>query len=101
LTVSVLGYLVTSKPVNTITNETMHFHTFVDSEGEWLDTIFFPETNRYHALTGKGFYAMKGKVVEEFGVYSVEVSECRKIGLRERADFPISYNPERLTAVIE
>jgi DNA polymerase-3 subunit alpha len=101
LKVSVLGYLVTSKPVNTITNETMHFHTFLDSEGEWLDTIFFPETNRYHALTGKGFYAMKGKVVEEFGIYSLEVSECRKIGLRERVDFPISHNPERLIAVNE
>jgi DNA polymerase III alpha subunit len=99
--VSVLGYLITSKPVNTITNETMHFHTFLDSEGEWLDTIFFPETNRYHALTGKGFYAMKGKVVEEFGVYSVEVTECRKIGLRERTDYPVSSDPKRLMAVNE
>src|SRR5450631_2002516 len=87
--VSVLGYLVTSKAVNTITNETMRFHTFLDSEGEWLDTIFFPITNRYQAVSGKGFYAMKGKVVEEFGVYSVEVTECRKLGPRERMDFPI------------
>lgn len=92
--VSVLGYLVTSKPVNTITNEQMYFHTFLDSEGDWLDTIFFPETNRYHSLTGNGFYAMKGKVVEEFGVYSVEVIECRKIGLRDRKDFPVTLNPE-------
>lgn len=86
--VSVLGYLITSKPVNTITNETMHFHTFLDSEGEWLDCIFFPNISRYYPVTGKGFYAMKGKVVEEFGVYSVEVTECRKIGLRERKAFP-------------
>ncbi|HEY4965388.1 MAG TPA: PHP domain-containing protein [Puia sp.] len=95
--VSVLGYLVTSKAVNTITNETMHFHTFLDSEGEWLDTVFFPGINRYHALTGKGFYAMKGKVVEEFGVYSLEVTECRKVGLRERSDFPVTLNAERVT----
>ena len=86
--VSVLGWLVTSKSVNTITNELMHFHTFLDADGEWLDTIFFPKTNQYHAVTGKGFYAMKGKVVEEFGVYSLEVTECRKIGLRERKGFP-------------
>ena len=72
----------------------MYFHTFLDSEGDWLDTIFFPEINRYHSLTGNGFYAMKGKVVEEFGVYSVEVIECRKIGLRDRKDFPVTLNPE-------
>ena len=72
--VSVMGYLITSKPVNTITNEVMHFHTFLDSEGEWLDCIFFPNTARDYPVTGKGFYAMKGKVVEEFGVYSVEVT---------------------------
>jgi DNA polymerase-3 subunit alpha len=95
--VSVLGYLVTSKPVNTITNETMHFHTFLDADGEWLDCIFFPNTSRYYPVTGKGFYAMKGKVIEEFGVYSVEVNECRKIGLRERNAFPNSLKADRLT----
>ena len=94
--VSVLGYLITSKPVNTITNETMHFHTFLDSEGEWLDCIFFPNTSRYHPVTGKGFYAMIGKVVDEFGVYSVEVTECRKIGLRERNAFPNKLKAESL-----
>jgi DNA-directed DNA polymerase III PolC len=94
--VSVMGYLITSKPVNTITNEIMHFHTFLDAEGEWLDCIFFPNTSRYHPVTGKGFYAMKGKVVEEFGVYSVEVTECRKIGLRERNAFPNMLNAESI-----
>jgi DNA polymerase-3 subunit alpha len=94
--VSVLGYLITSKPVNTITNEIMHFHTFLDSEGEWLDCIFFPNISRYHPVTGKGFYAMKGKVVEEFGVYSVEVTECRKIGLRERNAFPNTLKSESI-----
>jgi DNA-directed DNA polymerase III PolC len=99
--VSVLGYLVTSKPVNTITNEIMHFHTFLDAEGEWLDCIFFPNTSRYYPVTGKGFYAMKGKVVEEFGVYSVEVSECRKIGLRERNAFPNSLKAESLKPKVQ
>ncbi len=88
--VSVLGWLVTSKSVNTVTNEAMHFHTFLDSEGDWLDCIFFPATSRYYPVTGKGFYAMKGKVVEEFGVYSVEVCECRKIGLRDRNSYQVT-----------
>lgn len=28
---------------------------------------------------------MTGKVVEEFGVYSVEVTHCKKIGIKDRA----------------
>jgi hypothetical protein len=27
---------------------------------------------------------MKGKVVEEFGVFTVEVSYCKKVGIKER-----------------
>jgi DNA-directed DNA polymerase III PolC len=84
--VSVLGWLVTSKPVNTVSGQTMHFHTFLDAKGNWLDTIFFPETSRYNPVTGKGCYAMKGKVTEEFGVYSVEVTACKKIGMKLRTE---------------
>jgi DNA polymerase-3 subunit alpha len=84
--VKVLGYLVTSKPVHTVKKETMYFHTFIDSNGDWLDTIFFPPTASRYNVQGKGFYSMKGKVVEEFGVFSVEVNYCKKIGIRNRAD---------------
>jgi DNA polymerase-3 subunit alpha len=74
----------------------MHFHTFLDANGEWIDTIFFPNTSRYYPVTGKGFYAMKGKVVVEFGVYSIEVTECRKVGLRDRQSYPVELNTRRL-----
>jgi DNA polymerase-3 subunit alpha len=83
--VTVMGYLVTSKPVHTIRKETMYFHTFIDANGDWLDTVFFPQTASRYPVTGKGFYSMKGKVVEEFGVFSVEVNWCKKIGIRDRA----------------
>jgi len=99
--VSVLGYLVTSKPVNTLTNEIMHFHSFLDGEGEWLDTIFFPNINRHSAVSGKGFYAMKGKVSEEFGVCSIEVTECRKIGMRDRQDFPPTTVVQPFVSTVE
>jgi len=82
--VHILGYLVTSKSVNTVKNQPMHFHTFLDAYGDWLDTIFFPDISIYYPVTGKGFYAMKGKVVEEFGVYSVEVKHSRKVGIKDR-----------------
>jgi len=95
--VSVLGYLVSSKPVNTVTREIMHFHSFLDAEGGWLDCIFFPNISRYYPVTGKGFYAMTGKVVEEFGVYSIEVTENRKVGLKDRNSFPRTQGQQRLT----
>ncbi|HRI20246.1 MAG TPA: PHP domain-containing protein, partial [Panacibacter sp.] len=82
--VQVLGYLITSKPAHTIKNETMYFHTFIDAAGDWLDTVFFPQVARFGNVTGKGFYAMKGRVLEEFGVYSVDVHYCKKIGIKER-----------------
>jgi hypothetical protein len=28
---------------------------------------------------------MKGKVAEEFGVFTVEVSYCKKVGIKDRA----------------
>jgi hypothetical protein len=36
--VNVLGYLITTKPVRTIKNDTMYFHTFIDAKGDWLNS---------------------------------------------------------------
>jgi DNA polymerase-3 subunit alpha len=84
-TVTVLGYLVTTKDLHTVKKDTMHFGTFIDARGDWLDTVHFPPVARRYPFNGKGFYRMKGKVTEEFGVYAVEVSWMKKIGIRERA----------------
>lgn len=83
-TVTTLGYLVTSKPVHTIKKETMYFHTFIDAAGDWLDTVFFPPAHRMYPLNGRGFYAMKGKVIEEFGTYALDVHHVSKIGMRQK-----------------
>jgi DNA polymerase-3 subunit alpha len=92
--VTVLGYLITSKSSRTIRNETMHFHTFIDADGDWLDTVFFPPVATRYNVTGKGFYAMTGKVIEEFGVHTVDVSYCKKVGLKTRADKPNNFISE-------
>lgn len=83
--VSVLGYLISTKPVQTIKKEMMYFHTFIDAKGDWLDTVFFPQTTIHYNVSGKSFYSMTGKVVEEFGVFSVEVNYCKRIGIKDRA----------------
>ena len=81
--VLVMGYYVTTKAIRTSNNKAMHFGTFLDKQGDWIDTVHFPDSFQYTPFQGKGFYALRGKVVEEFGVYAVEVSHCRKLGLKE------------------
>ena len=85
--IKMLGYLITTKPVHTVKNEMMHFGTFIDVHGDWLDTVHFPDVNHHYPLGGKGFYKMNGKVVEDFGVYTLEVKYCKKVGIKERAAF--------------
>ena len=80
--VEMLGYYVTEKPVRTINGQLMQFGTFIDPHGDWLDTVHFPEIARLVPLSGKGFYHMKGKVVEDFGVFSVEVTWMKKVGIK-------------------
>ena len=58
----------------------MYFGTFLDAEGDWVDTVHFPESSHNYPFQGKGFYRITGKVVEEFGVISVEVFRQVKIG---------------------
>lgn len=80
--VEVLVYYITQKPVRTKNGQLMYFGTFIDSEGDWVDSVHFPDVAQKHRLTGRGFYHMRGKVVEEFGVYSLEVTWLRNVGLK-------------------
>jgi DNA polymerase III alpha subunit len=80
--VEMLGYYVTEKPVRTVNGQLMQFGTFIDHNGDWLDTVHFPDIARQAPLSGKGFYHMKGKVVDDFGVFSVEVGWMRKVGIK-------------------
>jgi DNA polymerase-3 subunit alpha len=81
--VTVLGYHITHKPVRTIKNETMSFGTFLDVNKDWIDTVHFPEVHAAGAPEA-GFYRITGKVVEEFGVYSIEVKKMTKVGVKGR-----------------
>jgi len=80
-TVRMLGSLVTIKYVRTIRNEIMHFGTFFDAEGEFFDTVHFPQSAKQYPFKGKGVYLVKGKIVEEFGFPSVEVEKMAKLPL--------------------
>ncbi len=77
--VRMVGYVVTTKDTSTLKNEPMHFGTFYDVHGEFFDTVHFPDVARKYPFRGRGFYEIKGKVVEDFGVYMIEVSQMEKL----------------------
>lgn len=70
--VSIYGYLVTAKNTKTSKGERMHFGTFLDQQGQWIDTVIFPPVAKKHPFKGKGIYRITGKVVEEFDFLSIE-----------------------------
>lgn len=83
-TVTVLGYHITHKPVRTVKGETMSFGTFLDADKDWIDTVHFPPVHAAYPPQA-GFYRITGKVIEEFGVYNIEVTQVEKIGIKTRA----------------
>ena len=82
--VTVLAYFIARKHVITKYNDEMFFGTFVDSDLDWIDTVHFPDTAKQYPLHTSGFYRVTGKVVEDFGVYSIEVHKQFKVGYKER-----------------
>ncbi len=77
--VHMVGYVVTTKNTSTLKGELMHFGTFYDKHGEVFDTVHFPDITRQYPFRGRGFYEMKGKVVEDFGIASIEVAYMKKL----------------------
>lgn len=78
--VEITGYLVTTKNTRTKHGDPMHFGTFLDRHGHMFDTTHFPQVSRQFPFRGKGFYYLRGKVVEDFGYPMVEVSYMEKKG---------------------
>ena len=82
--VKVLGYFITHKPVTTIKKDRMAFGTFIDVNLDWIDTVHFPESLSNYQIKSRGFYSITGKVVQDFGVYAIEVNKMIKVGYKER-----------------
>ena len=77
--VNILGYLITTKVTRTVQDKYMYFGTFLDREGYFIDTTHFPPVAEKFPFRGKGIYRITGKVVEEFGFYSLEVTALEKL----------------------
>lgn len=78
-TVTTVGYLVTIKPTKTSKGDLMFFGTFIDRNGDWIDSVHFPPSARAYPYRGRGVYAISGVVAEEFGCYSIEAQKLEKL----------------------
>lgn len=76
--ITLQGYLVTAKNTSTTNGKRMYFGTFIDRSGTWLDTVHFPTVADRYPFRGRGVYTVTGRVVEDFGVYSIEVMRMEK-----------------------
>ncbi len=77
-----IGYLVTVKTTRTTKGQAMLFGTFLDLEGQFIDTVHFPPVAAKHPFRGKGVYAFSGRVTEEFDCYSIEVDWMEKVSMK-------------------
>jgi len=73
------GALITTKGVRTVKGDMMSFGTFLDHEGQFLDTVHFSASLQKYPFIGLGVYQLKGYVVEEFGLMSLDVKEMHKL----------------------
>jgi DNA-directed DNA polymerase III PolC len=85
--VTMVGYVVTTKDTSTRGGLLMHFGTFLDSRGDVFDTVHFPQIAKRFPFRGRGFYRIKGTVVEDFGVPVVEVIEMEKLPMIHKRQF--------------
>jgi DNA polymerase-3 subunit alpha len=81
--IRILGNLVTIKYVHTVKAEWMHFGCFLDMQGEFFDTVNFPNSLKNYPFRGYGIYLILGKVTEEFGFPSITVEKMAKLPFKK------------------
>ena len=81
--VTVEGYYVTAKNTSTHDGKAMHFGTFLDVEGDFIDTVHFPPIAAKYPFRGRGVYRITGRVLEEFDAISIEVTQMFRIATIE------------------
>ncbi len=62
----------------------MYFGNFIDAAGDFIDTAHFPVVGKDNmGWRGTGIYQIQGRVIEEMGVYNIEVENMRKLSYED------------------
>jgi DNA polymerase-3 subunit alpha len=80
--VRIVAYFIADKTVRTKLGDYMKFGTFLDVEGSFIDTVHFPPSLKEYPLNAAGIYLIEGKVVQDFGCPSIEVSRIGRMPLK-------------------
>jgi len=93
-TVTIEGYLVATKHTKTSKGQVMHFGTFLDYDGDFIDTVHFPPVAAQYPFRGKGIYSITGKVMIEFDCVNIEVQTMTRAAIIEDPRYSVnSKNP--------
>jgi DNA polymerase-3 subunit alpha len=76
--ITIEGYLITTKTTLTSNKKPMLFGTFLDRDGDFIDTVHFPPVAAKFPFRGKGVYHITGKVLVEFDCTNIEVISIYK-----------------------
>lgn len=88
-TVKMVGLYVTVKPTVTKHKEAMAFGTFMDTNGDFFDTVHFPKVYQAYPFYKAGLYLILGKVTESFGFPSIMVEKMAKLPIRPDPRFQL------------
>jgi DNA polymerase-3 subunit alpha len=80
-TVKILGYLVHRKRTTTRGKypQEMMFGTFMDVEGNFFDSVHFPNSLKYSKFSGKGIYVLHGHITSDHSHYTIETHKMNKL----------------------
>jgi len=80
--VRTVAHLVASKTVRTKNKSLMKFGTFIDVNGDFIDTVHFPQSLQKSPLRGNGLYLIEGKAVVDYDSPAIEVHRCAMMPIK-------------------
>ncbi|MFY7670823.1 DNA polymerase III subunit alpha [Tenacibaculum sp. MEBiC06402] len=94
-TITIEGYLITIKKTKTAKGKQMFFGTFLDVDGDFIDTVHFPLIAQKYPFRGKGIYRITGKVMEEFDCITIETQTMQRLAIIEDPRYADSRKAQR------
>ncbi|MGB3776613.1 MAG: DNA polymerase III subunit alpha, partial [Leeuwenhoekiella sp.] len=93
--IKIYGSVVTAKRVPLANGKTMFFGTFLDSKGDFFDTVHFPDSAAKSFMSGKEVYAVTGRVSSEMDHCSIIVERVEMVVRKQDPRFTNNVNAHK------